>query len=60
MQFLYKDCRILLEGSSKTTDYVCKKSKDSLAVINLEGHKGYFEGKACLKHKGIVSIIVGL
>lgn len=44
-------------GSKKTIDYICEKAKDSIAFINLEGHEGYFEGKACLKRKGIARFL---
>ena len=57
-----KPVRMILQsneeiGSLKTIDYICEKSKDSLAFINLEGHEGYFEGKACLKRKGIARFL---
>ncbi len=44
-------------GSSQTIDYICEKAKDSIAFINLEGHDGSFEGKACLKRKGIARFL---
>ena len=44
-------------GSKKTIDYICKKAKDTIAFINLEGHEGSFEGKACLKRKGIARFL---
>ena len=44
-------------GSKKTIDYICEKAKNSIAFINLEGHEGYFEGKACLKRKGIARFL---
>ena len=31
---------------------ICDISKDSVAFLNLEGHEGFFENKACLKRKG--------
>lgn len=57
-----KPVRMILQsneeiGSSKTIDYICEKSKDSHAFINLEGHEEYFEGKACLKRKGIARFL---
>ncbi len=44
-------------GSPKTIDYICEKAKDSVAFLNLEGHEKYFEGKACLKRKGIARFL---
>lgn len=44
-------------GSRDTIDYICESAKDSLAFLNLEGHEGYFEGKACLKRKGIARFL---
>ncbi len=44
-------------GSSDTIDYICESAKCSLAFLNLEGHEGYFEGKACLKRKGIARFL---
>lgn len=44
-------------GSINTIDYICESAKDSLAFINLEGHEGYFAGKACLKRKGIARFL---
>ena len=44
-------------GSPKTIDYICEKAKDSIAFLNLEGHEKYFEGKACLKRKGIARFL---
>ena len=44
-------------GSGNTIDYICERAKDSLAFINLEGHEGYFAGKACLKRKGIARFL---
>lgn len=46
------------ENSSKlsnkaTINYICERSKGSAAFLNLEGHEGYFDGKACLVRKGI-------
>lgn len=32
---------------------ICERAKDAAAFLNLEGHEGYFEGKACLQRKGI-------
>lgn len=32
---------------------ICKKAEGSVAFLNLEGHEGYFAGKACLIRKGI-------
>ncbi len=34
-------------------EYICQKSKDSIAFLNLEGHEDFFKGKACLIRKGI-------
>ena len=31
---------------------ICDKAKNAVAFLNLEGHEGYFEGKACLERKG--------
>ena len=36
---------------------ICEKAKDSVAFLNLEGHEGYFAGKACLERKGIAGFI---
>lgn len=47
-------------GSSQTIDYICEKAKDSIAFINLEGHDGSFEGKACLKRKGIARFLFSI
>lgn len=33
--------------------YICQRAKDVEAFLNLEGHEGYFAGKACLIRKGI-------
>jgi len=44
-------------GSHKTIDYICEKAKNSVAFLNLEGHEKYFEGKACLKRKGIARFL---
>lgn len=33
--------------------YICQKAKDVIAFLNLEGHEGFFDGKACLIRKGI-------
>lgn len=32
---------------------ICEKAKDAVAFLNLEGHEGFFAGKACLERKGI-------
>lgn len=60
----YKDRPVMLilqsneeVGSKNTIDYICERAKDSLAFINLEGHEGCFEGKACLKRKGIARFL---
>ena len=37
--------------------YICERAKESVAFLNLEGHEGYFDGKACLSRKGIVGFI---
>ena len=60
--FQGKRVRMILQtneeiGSYGTIDYICQKSKDSIAFVNLEGHEGYFEGKACLKRKGIARFL---
>lgn len=34
-------------------EYICKKAKNVVAFLNLEGHAGYFAGKAGLIRKGI-------
>ena len=36
---------------------ICEKAKDAVAFLNLEGHEGYFAGKACLERKGIAGFI---
>ena len=36
---------------------ICDKAKNALAFLNLEGHEGYFEGKACLERKGIAGFL---
>jgi len=40
-------------NNKETIRYMCEKAKDSVAFLNLEGHEGFFKGKACLKRKGI-------
>ncbi len=40
-----------------TINYICEKAKDSIAFLNLEGHESFFEGKACLKRKGIAGFL---
>ncbi len=62
MGYKEKPVRMILQsneeiGSLKTIDYICEKAKDSIAFINLEGHEGFFEGKACLKRKGIARFL---
>ena len=37
--------------------YICEKAKDAVAFLNLEGHEGYFDGKACLVRKGIAGFV---
>ena len=32
---------------------ICEQAKNSVAFLNLEGHEGYFKGKACVERKGI-------
>ena len=34
-------------------EYICQRAKGAEAFLNLEGHEGYFAGKACLIRKGI-------
>lgn len=36
---------------------ICEKAKNSVAFLNLEGHEGYFAGKACLERKGIAGFL---
>ena len=40
-----------------TIQHICEKAKDSIAFLNLEGHEAFFEGKACLKRKGIAGFL---
>ena len=40
-------------NNKEPIQYICEKAKDAVAFLNLEGHEGYFEGKACLNRKGI-------
>ena len=50
-------------NNKETIRYVCEKAKSSAAFLNLEGHEGFFEGKACLKRKGIAGfqfIVTGI
>ncbi|MBE5743963.1 MAG: M20 family metallopeptidase [Clostridiales bacterium] len=47
------------ENSSRTSNketvkFMCEKSKNCVAFLNLEGHEGFFEGKACIERKGIL------
>ncbi len=37
--------------------YICEKAKNAVAFLNLEGHEGYFDGKACLVRKGIAGFV---
>lgn len=37
--------------------WICEKAKDAEAFLNLEGHEGYFAGKACLIRKGIAGYV---
>ena len=39
---------------------MCEKAKDSVAFLNLEGHEDYFEGKACLKRKGLAGFLFAI
>ena len=34
-------------------EYICERAKDAVAFLNLEGHEGFFKGKAGLIRKGI-------
>lgn len=36
---------------------ICNQAKDAVAFLNLEGHEGYFAGKACLERKGIAGFL---
>ena len=36
---------------------ICEKAKKSAAFLNLEGHEGYFAGKACLERKGVAGFL---
>ena len=40
-------------NNKEPIEYICKKAKDAIAFINLEGHEDFFAGKACLIRKGI-------
>ena len=40
-------------ANKATIEYICEKAKDAEAFLNLEGHEGYFAGKACLIRKGV-------
>ena len=42
-------------SNKATINYICEKAKNSVAFLNLEGHEDYFNGKACLERKGILS-----
>ena len=37
--------------------WICETAKEAVAFLNLEGHEGYFAGKACLVRKGIAGFI---
>lgn len=37
--------------------YMCEKSKDALAFLNLEGHGSDTRGKVCIKRKGIAGFL---
>lgn len=41
-------------SNKETIKFMCDSAKDAIAFLNLEGHEGYFEGKACLERKGIL------
>ncbi len=43
-----------------TINYICQKAKDVIAFLNLEGHESWFEGKACLKRKGIAGFLFSI
>ena len=38
-------------------EYICRRAKDAVAFLNLEGHEAYFAGKACLIRKGIAGFL---
>ena len=40
-----------------TINYMCEKARNSVAFLNLEGYERAFEGKACLKRKGIAGFL---
>ncbi len=64
--FKNRPVRMLLQSNEEigsglenkaTINYICEKAKDSIAFLNLEGHESFFEGKACLKRKGIAGFL---
>lgn len=40
-------------NNKESIRYICQKAKDAVGFLNLEGHEGFFAGKACLIRKGI-------
>ena len=67
--FKERPVRMLLQSNEEvgsglenkaTINYICEKAKDSIAFLNLEGHESFFEGKACLKRKGIAGFLFSI
>lgn len=47
-------------NNKEPINYICEKAKDVIAFLNLEGHEGFFEGKACLKRKGVAGFLFSI